>query len=102
MTEGTQKSTATAEALPAAHRHIIKRPRLTQLLDETEARVLLLVAPAGYGKTTLAREWLAQRGRTALWYRARTGSSGIAAVAQGLARAINPVSSGAERAIREF
>ncbi len=41
--------------LPPAQRHIIKRPRLTRLLDEAEARVLLLVAPAGYGKTTLAR-----------------------------------------------
>ena len=51
----------TALAAAAARRHIIKRPRLTRLLDDTEARIILLVAPAGYGKTTLAREWLAQR-----------------------------------------
>jgi ATP/maltotriose-dependent transcriptional regulator MalT len=44
-----------------ASRHIIERPRLTRLLDETTARVIMLVAPAGYGKTTLARQWLAAR-----------------------------------------
>ena len=38
---------------------IIKRPRLTRLLDESRSRFLMLIAPAGYGKTTLAREWLA-------------------------------------------
>ena len=41
---------------PAGQSYIIKRPRLTKLLDESEARIILLCAPAGYGKTTLARE----------------------------------------------
>ena len=47
--------------IPAGRRHIIERPRLTRLLDATPARVVMLVAPAGYGKTTLARQWLADR-----------------------------------------
>ena len=38
---------------PAAQSYIIKRPRLTKLLDESEARIILLCAPAGYGKTAL-------------------------------------------------
>src|SRR3954464_10146986 len=38
-------------------RRIIERPRLMKLLDETDARTILLLAPAGYGKTTLARQW---------------------------------------------
>jgi replication-associated recombination protein RarA len=71
MHEGTQNPTSIADELRASQRHIIKRPRLTKLLDEADARVILLVAPAGYGKTTLAREWLGQRGRTGLWLQAR-------------------------------
>jgi ATP/maltotriose-dependent transcriptional regulator MalT len=86
----------------AAQRHVIKRPRLTKLLDEAEARVLLLVAPAGYGKTTLAREWTSQRGRTALWYRARTGASDVAVVARSLSQALAPLSSTVERSTREL
>jgi LuxR family maltose regulon positive regulatory protein len=50
-----------AAAIEAPRRRIIKRPRLTRLLDEADARILLLVAPAGYGKTTLAREWIGER-----------------------------------------
>ena len=45
-------------------RYIIKRPRLTRLLDRSTAPVLSLIAPAGYGKTTRAREWLAERTHT--------------------------------------
>src|SRR3954463_13172435 len=47
--------------------HIIKRPRLTKLLDETDARIILLCAPAGYGKTTLAREWVEGREDPVAW-----------------------------------
>jgi len=61
-----------------ASRHIIERPRLTRLLDETTARVILLVAPAGYGKTTLARQWLAQRPH--IWYAGRPASADLAAL----------------------
>jgi LuxR family transcriptional regulator, maltose regulon positive regulatory protein len=61
-----------------ASRHIIERPRLTRLLDETTARVIMLVAPAGYGKTTLARQWLAKRPH--VWYAARPASADLAAL----------------------
>lgn len=61
-----------------ASRHIIERPRLTRLLDETTARVIMLVAPAGYGKTTLARQWLASRPH--VWYAARPASADMAAL----------------------
>ncbi|MCW2977204.1 MAG: putative transcriptional regulator [Actinomycetia bacterium] len=71
---------------PRAHSFIIKRPRLTTLLDESEARIILLVAPAGYGKTTLAREWLAGR-EGVLWYSGRPAMTDVAALASGLAAA---------------
>jgi len=61
-----------------ASRHIIERPRLTRLLDETTARVIMLIAPAGYGKTTLARQWLATRQH--IWYAARPASADLAAL----------------------
>ena len=52
MTAGTRQTK------PVRHeRRIIERPRLIKMLDECEARVILLLAPAGYGKTTLARQW---------------------------------------------
>jgi LuxR family transcriptional regulator, maltose regulon positive regulatory protein len=73
--------------IPAARRHIIKRPRLTRLLDETTARVILLVAPAGYGKTTLAREWLAPSEGPTVWYLANTASADVANLASNIARA---------------
>jgi ATP/maltotriose-dependent transcriptional regulator MalT len=61
-----------------ASRHIIERPRLTRLLDETTARVIMLVAPAGYGKTTLARQWLAKHPH--VWCAARPGWADPAAL----------------------
>ena len=85
--EGTQIE----QDLPPAQRHIIKRPRLTKLLDEAEARIILLVAPAGYGKTTLAREWLGEPTRRVTWFQAKPTSTDIAALATGIARAVSPV-----------
>jgi DNA-binding NarL/FixJ family response regulator len=46
---------------------------------------MLLVAPAGYGKTTLARQWLS--GRASAWYQASPASSDVAALALGIAKA---------------
>jgi LuxR family transcriptional regulator, maltose regulon positive regulatory protein len=71
--------------IPAGRRHIIERPRLTRLLDATSARVVMLVAPAGYGKTTLARQWLANRPHA--WYQASAASADVAGLALGLVEA---------------
>jgi LuxR family transcriptional regulator, maltose regulon positive regulatory protein len=71
---------------PAARRHIIERPRLTRLLDQTQARVIMLVAAAGYGKTTLARQWL--EGKPHAWYGMTSASSDVAALVLGLARVL--------------
>jgi len=84
MDEGTRPTTESP-----AHSHIIKRPRLTKRLDDPRARIILLVAPAGYGKTTLARQWLAQYQRPVAWYRATRASADVAALATGLAAEID-------------
>ena len=49
-------------------RRIIERHRLEALLDASNSRVKLLVAPAGYGKTTLAEHWVAHNGRQDAWF----------------------------------
>jgi LuxR family maltose regulon positive regulatory protein len=66
---------------------LIERPRLRHLLDETNAHRILLVAPPGYGKTTLARQWLAHGSRKAVWYRVSASSADVAVLASSLARA---------------
>src|SRR5215831_1085931 len=71
------------QEIPAGRRHIIERPRLTRLLDETSAKVIMLVAPAGYGKTTLARQWLADKPHA--WYQATAESADLAALGAGIA-----------------
>jgi LuxR family maltose regulon positive regulatory protein len=76
--------TASAAALPATHRFrrrdaagrrpptrprgTVARPRLIRRLSEArEPPFVLLVAPAGYGKTTLLSEWAACDGRRFVW-----------------------------------
>ena len=74
-------------AVEAARRYIIKRPRLTRLLDKANARVLMLIGPAGFGKTTLAREWAGER--THVWYQGTTATADVAALAAGLSEAVS-------------
>jgi ATP/maltotriose-dependent transcriptional regulator MalT len=79
-------------------RRIIERPRLIRLLDESPARIKMLVAPAGYGKTTLARQWLERDHRTPIWVRC-SGGDDVAAIAAAVAEAASAVIPGAERRI---
>jgi len=47
--------------VPRARRGLVARPRLSERLDRGGASKLMLVsAPAGFGKTTLLAEWLAE------------------------------------------
>lgn len=74
----------------AGRRHIIDRPRLTRLLDSCESRVVCLTAPAGYGKSTLALQWTSRRYDTTAWYRCTDASGDVAAIASGVAAALDP------------
>lgn len=80
-------------------RRIIERPRLTTLLDESQGRIKMLVAPAGYGKTTLARQWL--QGTRSTWYTATRAATDVAALAAGLSRATARLIPGAGDAMME-
>ena len=80
-------------------RRIIERPRLTRLLDNSQGRFKMLVAPAGYGKTTLVRQWLV--GKTATWYTGTQASTDVAALAAGLRDAVVALVPGSGEALME-
>ena len=71
------------------------------MLDESTAQVRTLVAAAGYGKTTLAHQWIHLDGRRAAWYRARRSSTDVAALALGVARAAAELVPGCDARLRE-
>jgi DNA-binding CsgD family transcriptional regulator len=85
----------------ARRRRIIERPRLIRALDRTQARVRMLVAAAGYGKTILAEQWAAQDGRRAAWYRSRRSAIDVAVLARGLSAASAELVPGAGRRLEE-
>ncbi|MGI8479877.1 MAG: hypothetical protein ACR2M2_08490, partial [Gaiellaceae bacterium] len=82
-------------------RRVIQRPRLLALLDESKARVKTLVAPAGYGKTTLAEQWIHADGRRGAWFTARRSSTDVAALALSLARASTDLVNDCDERLRE-
>jgi LuxR family maltose regulon positive regulatory protein len=48
---------------PLRSKHVL-RPRLIERLnDSTQRKLILVSAPAGFGKTTLVAEWLADQTR---------------------------------------
>lgn len=54
--------------IPPVRNNLVNRARLTRLLDEgMEARLTLLCAPAGYGKSTALSEWARRHDRLAAW-----------------------------------
>ena len=59
----------------------------------------MLVAPAGYGKTTLARQWL--EGKSAAWYTGTPASTDVAALAARLRDRIATVVPGVGGALME-
>jgi ATP/maltotriose-dependent transcriptional regulator MalT len=51
--------------VPRPRRGLVPRPRLSERLDRgTASKLVLVSAPAGFGKTTLLTEWLAARPAT--------------------------------------
>jgi DNA-binding NarL/FixJ family response regulator len=99
--QGVATTATVQEARVLRRRRIIERPRLFALLDDSRARVRTLVAPAGYGKSTLAEQWVARDGRRGAWFTARSSSTDVAGLALGVARACGPLVEGCDLRLRE-
>ena len=61
-----------AGAIPAEGRMrpgatLVRRPLLVERLIESDAPLVVICAPAGYGKTTLVRQWAAEDERPFVW-----------------------------------
>ena len=94
---------ATKLHLPRPRPGFVPRPRLTERLDEGLARGLMLVcAPAGYGKTILLADWARSGQQPAAWLSLDIGDNdparfwrhGVAALDQarpGLAERVGPL-----------
>jgi DNA-binding NarL/FixJ family response regulator len=82
-------------------RRIIERPRLMKMLDECEARVIMLLAPAGYGKTTLARQWVKTL-NGAIWVTLTPAHRDVARFAEDVAAGIDDLGGNASRFIGEY
>jgi len=53
---------ATKLAIPPPSPRLVSRPRLTARLQQTDSRLVLVVAPAGSGKSSLVSQWCEQHG----------------------------------------
>ena len=94
-------SASTLQPKSRRERRIIERPRLIKLLDECEARIILLLAPAGYGKTTLARQWAKTLNRC-IWITCTPAHRDVAVLAEDLASGIDSLEGNAGTFVRQF
>jgi LuxR family transcriptional regulator, maltose regulon positive regulatory protein len=74
---------------------LIERPRLLEKLNDSDARVIALIAPAGFGKTTLASQWVSSHNIAGGWYSVGSKGFDVAAVAARIAAVVSTVISGA-------
>ncbi|MCY7302629.1 MAG: hypothetical protein LH654_06255, partial [Thermoleophilia bacterium] len=85
---------------PLRRRRLLERPRLIRALDRSQARVRMLVAGPGFGKTILAEQWAAGERRVA-WVRAHRPSADVAVLAREMAAAGAEIIPGSDRRLRE-
>lgn len=81
---------------------LVSRPRLLAELDRGfHERMVMVTAPAGYGKTTLVAEWLSRRKPPAAWLSLDEGDNNPARFWSHLAAALEPHCPGLFRAVEE-
>lgn len=70
----------------------VARPRLVRALDEGLSRKLILVdAPAGYGKTTLLAQWLSAQPLRSAWLSLDAADNDLGVFVSGIARAVHTI-----------
>jgi LuxR family maltose regulon positive regulatory protein len=85
---------STKLSIPPARPERVSRPRLLKRLNQLPAyRLMLVSAPAGYGKTTLLSEWAAsqQLGLCVAWLSLDEADNDVARFLAYLGAAVNPV-----------
>jgi LuxR family transcriptional regulator, maltose regulon positive regulatory protein len=83
--------------VPAIRSKQIPRPRLSTLIDGGLDRALILVsAPAGYGKTTLVSRWLKEKHIASAWLSLDSGDNDPIRFTQYLLAALGPIVPGIE------
>ena len=78
----------------------IPRPRVMELLARVTRRPIgLVVAPAGYGKSVAASQYLLQKDVASVWFTVRDEHAKLLSFAWGLARALSQTAPGLERGL---
>lgn len=67
---------------------LLPRPRLLSLLAESPARMVLLKAPPGFGKTALLQSYAAQRREAVVWVNCQQADNDPMCLANNLGRAL--------------
>jgi LuxR family maltose regulon positive regulatory protein len=85
-------------AVPSVRHGVVDRPRVDRALDaDGAASLTLVVAPAGYGKTTAVRAWCASRGVALAWVTLDEGDNDPARLWRYVASAVDRVRPGLGR-----
>ena len=93
---------ATITSKPTSDPAFVDRPRLYQRLDAWPAfRALVIQAPAGYGKSSLASRWIDASGldRQAAWLSLSEDESDLRQFVAGFAAALDPKLPGLAQAL---
>ena len=86
---------ATKLYVPPARSKIVLRPRLIEQLNKgLHRRLTLISAPAGFGKTTLVSEWIADCRRPAAWLSIDEGDSDLSRFLTYLISALQTIHAG--------